>query len=107
MALLRVMLPLTGMVEVLTGLQYVRFVEACTTKLLPAGPESRKVKLVLPITRGANRGGSVTLKVTTLLVTLPYGLDTTTSYAPAFPGPTLFNASVGPGKTTLRMRWLA
>src|ERR1035438_9002661 len=99
MALLRVMLPLTGMVEVLTGLQYVRFVEACTTKLLPAGPESRNVKLVLPtVICGADRriGGSVTVKWTTLLVTLPYGLDTTTSYAPAFPKLTSFNTSVGP-----------
>ena len=37
------------------------------------------------------------VKLTTLLVTLPYGLDTTTSYAPAFPKPTSFNTSVGPG----------
>ena len=38
------------------------------------------------------------VKLTTLLVTLPYGLDTTTSYAPAFPKPTSFNTSVGPWK---------
>src|ERR1017187_3849421 len=99
MALLKVMEPLTGMVEVLTGIQFFRSVEACTTQLLPAGPESRKVKLVLPpATRGADRttGGSVMVKCTTLLVTLPYGPVTTTSYAPAFPKPTPFNTSVGP-----------
>jgi hypothetical protein len=31
MALLKVMVPLTGMVDVLTGLQFNRFVETCST----------------------------------------------------------------------------
>src|ERR1035441_2660199 len=99
MALVTVIVPLTGMVEVLTGLQYAKLLEACTTQLLPEGPESTNVKLVLPtVTCGADRmtEGSVTVKWTTLLVTLPYGLDTTTSYAPALPKPRLFNTSVGP-----------
>jgi hypothetical protein len=39
MALLKVMLPLTGMVEVLTELQFNRFVETCSTQLLLARPE--------------------------------------------------------------------
>ncbi len=44
------------------------------------------------------------VKLTTLLVTLPYGLDTTTSYAPAFPKPTSLKQSVGARMTTTRMR---
>src|ERR1039458_44316 len=85
MALVKVMLPPTGMVEVLTGPQYVRFVEACTTKLLPAGPESTNVKLVLPAaTRDADRmTESVNAKEKLVAVTVPAGAPTPSPEPPS------------------------
>ena len=44
----------------------------------------------------AFNAGKATLNVTTLLVTLPYGLDTTTSYVPTSAAPTLFRKRVVP-----------
>src|ERR1017187_304622 len=49
MALVKVIGPLTGMAEVLTEVQLSRLVEACTTKLLPAGP----VGTPLPVQSGS------------------------------------------------------
>ena len=40
MGLVKVMVPLTGILDVLTGLQFNRLVETCSTMFVPDGPES-------------------------------------------------------------------